>query len=356
MIHYEIKYRNYENDSVPCILTNERTQPILKTSEYKNYIVIERFSFSNTNVSLFNPELREPIDDSIKKLGLTTFGGYPRTQWYKTMYVETGELYYTTPYIMMIKTNGTYYSTYIPWIPELPANLPYSSTPQEIAINKYFNSYNSNHFANILTQMLSDLFAACPNLNQNVADSMFTILQGGKISLLIPQTQIQAPFKICFNYDLKRLLGFDCTLNSDGVYELTIPSTIQLISSNNFGIVDVDMCCLTESYIPNARFPYESVVFTTNMEIQPLQYYTNSVLQDVDATLNMLTDYVFSNVDIESFYDKMAFSALCYDRKIAVKNVYKNIQINVLLKTHGDITIPHTLKPLESASMMIYIN
>lgn len=355
-MHYEIKYRNLENTIVPCILTNERTNPLLKTTEYENNLVIERFNLSNSTISLFNPELRPPIDDSIKRLGLTTKLVNAMTAWRPTMLMNNSATYYTTPYIMMIKTNGTYYSTYIPWISESPQNLPYSNSPQEIATNNYFGSFNPNHFCNILTQILQSLIATCPNLNQDLADSLFSTIQGGKISLLIPQSEIQAPFKICFNYDLHRLLGFDCTKNSDGVYELTIPSTIQLISASNFGIIDTDMCCLTEKYIPSARFPYESVVFTTNMEISPLNYYSNVQLLNNDATMNMLTDYVFSGVDIVSFYDQMAFSASCYDRKIAVKNVYKNIQINVFLKTHDDILVPHLLKPLDCASMMIYIN
>lgn len=353
MIHYEIKYKNLASNNVPCILTNERTQSLLQSSEYENYVVIERFSLSNTSISLFNPELRAPINDDIGALNLTTIGG--ATQWNKTMNIGS-QLYFTTPYMMMIKTNNTYYSTFIPWIPEQPDTLPYDASPEEIAKNKYFNSYSSNHFCNILTQMLHMLFIACPNLNPAIADSMFTIIQGGRISLLIPQTQIQAPFKICFNYDLKRLLGFDCTKNSDGLYELTIPATIQLIANNNFGLIDIDMCCLTEKYIPTNRFPYESVVFTTNMEILPLNYYSNTQFYNNDGSLNMLTDYVFNNVDIESFYDQMAFSANCYDRKIAIKNTYKKIIIHVYLKTHDDILVQHTLRPLESASMMFYIN
>lgn len=358
MTHYEIKYRNFESVDVPCILANERTAPLLKSTEYENTLVIERFNLSNSSVSLFNPELRQPIDDCLQRLGLYSKLVSSQNRWTPHITYDDSKKYWATPYCLLIKTNGTYYSTYIPWFPETPATLPYSNTPYSIATNDYFHSYNPRHFSNILTKILQLMLEACPNLDPALQESLFTVMIGGKMSLLIPKSQIQAPFSICVNYDLNRLLGFDSTKNSDGLYELTIPSTIQLISAQNFGIIDTDMCCLNEKFIPSARFPYESVVFSTNMEIDPLNYYSNVQQMNNDATMNMLTDYVFNSLDILSFYDQMSqqITATCYDRKIAVKNIYKNTQINVYLKTHDDILVQHVLKPLEYASIMIYIN
>lgn len=366
----QLRCVNEKKTKMPCVMKNTRSDTVFtKNTSYD--IMVQRFTINNRAIPLFIPTIKEPMFNIFESNTITPQGTITYSE--KMTHYINGSLVnnvFTQPFQIMIECNGNTYGSFVPFIPpNISATQPTCkyNTPEFFTEN-YFYCHSSYAFPKMLTQTLENIIECANGALDFLLTMRFTMMDGSLISLVIPESAYTTSdeYHIYFNHDLERMLGFTTNKNyeTDGSYEMEVlenETITQRIPANTFIINNAQpMAVITENYSSSHLFPWSKLIFTTPMGINPLMTYSNAT-HSVDFpnnTIPVLTDYVFTSVALNTFYDRMDYNPTTDNRKIRYNvgdHDVKTIAVTVLLESQSGITIPLLLNPDDSAEMLIQL-
>ena len=386
--YLELRLCNQTNDTMNATITNDRYQPIL--DDNLDYTVeLVRFDIDNRGVPIFVPYIQPPsLDifpvDSSTGTGFgetngttTTTGGgihiitqneydYSGSIGPWTQQAENGN-FNTNLQIMFecFDNNGnvTQYCSYVEWIPEHLGEIkPIVCDRGTTISNRYFHTYNIQHFFKLLESTINNIVPPIIKTALDAINCQFEmdILVDNKVSLLVPTKAFETTetnWRLVINRELRMCLGLHC-INHDtipGAYVIVMNrSTSQLLPLSTFGLQTCPYLQFTENFRPTSMFPFKTILVTSNdISANPLKRYNNCI-NYTNAEVSVLTDYLLTVDNVQSFYDCISYQPPMSDRKIAITSTnIRKITVNFILETPDYYQCPLLLLPMETCGILL---
>lgn len=311
------------------------------------YLAHNKFRTSNGYITFEDNTTTAPIFQGLSYINMnnniygSTAGKYGFVFYKALNGVHSAEPNYTQFYM---GSSNTYLTT--------------SNPASNLSLFKYGNGniyyYNNQYIA-------SPLFVAL-DYEPNEVNSTY-ITQFAKIdsnyALCLPTEILDTPnvhIRIIFNHELRRMFGFHFLPHETGVGHI-VAINKNLVSKLVLGVVGKDYYSIHEGFSSSHIFPWTSLGFVSHDLEMAETLVSNNVEQFLRGSSATLVDYTFDVSNVDTFYNKLKFDAVHYDRKITLfienNDFRRRVVIVPYLETADKIRVPIYIEPQGQANILL---
>lgn len=259
-------------------------------------------------------------------------------------YKATNGLHYTNTEITQFYLGSTNNTT-----DNLKANIkPFKWT------KKYITYYDNEHIGAPFNVVMDHI----PNVVNPTFVSQFAKIDD-KYALCLPTDLIDTAnvsIRIIFNHELRRMFGFHFLPHESGVGHI-LAFNKNLTSKVLLGVSAKDYYSIHEGFSSSHIFPWTSLGFVSHDLEMAETLVSNNVEQFLRGSSATLVDYTFDVSNVDTFYNKIKFDAVHYDRKITLfienNDFRRRVVIVPYLETADKIRVPIYIEPQGQANILL---